>query len=97
MIVADFAMVPMGATTSASKYIRAVYEVLKESGVNFVPGPMSTTVETKTIKGLFDLIEKANTRVAEMGVQRIITSIKIDYRLDKEISIESKLSASRAK
>ncbi len=97
MIVADFAMVPMGAGTSAARYIRAVYEVLKESGVNFVPGPMSTSVETRTMEELFDLIEKANARVAEMGVQRIITSINVDYRLDKEISIESKLSASKRK
>jgi uncharacterized protein (TIGR00106 family) len=94
MIVADFAMVPMGATTSASRYIKAVYDVLKESGVNFVPGPMSTTVETRTMEELFDLIEKANIRIAEMGIQRIITSIRIDYRLDKEISIESKMKAS---
>lgn len=97
MIVADFAMVPMGAGTSAARYIRAVYEVLKESGVNFVPGPMSTAVETRTMEELFDLIERANTRMAEMGVQRIITSINVDYRLDKEISIESKMSAGKKK
>jgi uncharacterized protein (TIGR00106 family) len=93
MIVADFAMVPMGAGTSAARYIRAVYDVLRESGVNYVPGPMSTSVETRTMEELFDLIEKANIRVAKMGVQRIITSIKIDYRLDKEISIDSKMNA----
>jgi uncharacterized protein YqgV (UPF0045/DUF77 family) len=54
---------------------------------------MSTSVETKSFEELFDLIEKANQRLEDMGVQRIITSVKIDYRLDKEISIESKLSA----
>ncbi|HUI39356.1 MAG TPA: MTH1187 family thiamine-binding protein [Methanothrix sp.] len=97
MIVADFAMVPMGAETSAARYIRAVYDVLEGSGVNFVPGPMSTSIETRTMKELFDLIESANTKVAEMGVKRIITSINIDYRLDKEISIESKMSASKMK
>ena len=93
MIVADFSMVPMGSGTSAAKYIRAVYDLLKESGVKFVPGPMSTSVETKSFEELFDLIEKANRRLEDMGVQRIITSVKIDYRLDKEISIESKLKA----
>ena len=93
MIVADFSMVPMGSGTSAAKYIRAVYDLLSESGVKFVPGPMSTSVETKSFEELFDLIEKANRRLKEMGVQRIITSINIDYRLDKEISIESKLRA----
>jgi len=93
MIVADFSIVPMGSGTSAAKYIRAVYDLLRESGVRFVPGPMSTSVETKSFEELFDLIEKANQRLEDMGVKRIITSVKIDYRLDKEISIESKLMA----
>jgi uncharacterized protein (TIGR00106 family) len=93
MIVADFSMVPMGSGTSAAKYIRAVYDLLRESGVKFVPGPMSTSVETKSFEELFDLIEKANRRLKEMGAQWIITSVNIDYRLDKEISIESKLRA----
>ncbi len=93
MIVADFSMVPLGSGTSAAKYIRAVYDLLKESDVKFLPGPMSTSVETKSFEELFDLIEKANQRLEEMGVQRIITSVNIDYRLDKEISIESKLRA----
>ena len=93
MIVADFSIVPMGSGTSAAKYIRAVYDLLRESGVRFVPGPMSTSVETKSFEEHFDLIEKANQRLEDMGVKRIITSVKIDYRLDKEISIESKLMA----
>jgi uncharacterized protein (TIGR00106 family) len=91
MIVADFSMVPMGSETSAGKYIRAVYELLAESGVKFVPGPMSTSVKTKSLEELFGIIEHANQRPKEMGVQRIVTSVGIDYRLDKEISIESKL------
>jgi uncharacterized protein (TIGR00106 family) len=97
MIVADFALVPMGSGTSAAKYILPVYDMLKESGVKFVPGPMSTSVETKTFKELFDIIEKANKMLTEMGVQRVITSVNVDYRLDKEISIDSKLSAGKKK
>jgi uncharacterized protein (TIGR00106 family) len=83
MIVADFSMVPMGSGTSASTYIGAVHDLLKELDVKFVPGPMSTSVETKSFGELFEIIEKSNQRLKEMGVQRIITSMKIDYRLDK--------------
>ena len=93
MIVADFSMVPMGSGTSAAKYIRAVYDILRSSSLKFVPGPMSTSVETNSFEELFDLIEKANMRLKDMGVQRMITSVNIDYRLDKEISIETKLRA----
>jgi len=95
MIVADFAMIPMGSGTSAGKHIRTIHHLLREMGVKFVPGPMSTSVEINSFEELFDIIGKANKRLAEMGVERIITSVRIDYRLDKEISIESKLDAIR--
>jgi len=93
MIVADFSMIPLGTGTSASRYVKAIHEVLNSSGVNFVPGPMSTSVEVKSLEELFRVIDAANERLKEMGVQRIITNIRIDCRLDKEISIRSKLQA----
>ena len=97
MIVADFALIPMGTGTSAGKYIRAVYKMLSESGVKFLPGPMTTTVETQSFEELFDIIRKSNSKLEEMGVKRILTTVSIDYRLDKEISIDSKLGASKIK
>lgn len=92
MIVAEFSLVPMGSGTSAGDYIKAVNDLLEEAGVKFIPGPLSTSLETSSLKELFDLMEEANYRLAQMGVQRIITSIKIDMRMDKEITMESKLS-----
>ena len=91
MIVAEFSTIPMGAGTSASEYVLAIHEILRESGVKFFPGPMSTAVETNSFEQLFEIIEKANRKLAEMGVQRIITSVHIDYRRDLNISIESKM------
>jgi uncharacterized protein YqgV (UPF0045/DUF77 family) len=46
-----------------------------------------------SVGDLFDVIELANQVLAEKGVQRIFTSVNIDNRLDKEISIESKLTS----
>jgi len=92
MIVADIAVIPMGTGTSASRYVKAVHDVLREAGVRFVPGPMSTAIEAEGFGEIFAGVEKANERLAEMGVPRIITTLRIDYRLDKEISIQSKLS-----
>jgi uncharacterized protein (TIGR00106 family) len=96
MIVADLSMIPMGSGTSASEYVRAVHEVLRDSGVNFVTGPMSTSIETETMEKLFQIVEKANNRLAAMGVQRIVTMVRIDFRLDKDISINTKLKACKA-
>jgi uncharacterized protein (TIGR00106 family) len=97
MIVADLSLIPMGSGTSASKYIKAVHDLLLETGVNFNAGAMSTSVETESFEELFSIVEKANRRMAEMGVKRIVTKVNIDYRLDKEISMETKLRASKMK
>ena len=86
-------MIPMGSGTSASRYVKAIHEVLKSSGVKFVPGPMSTSLEVESLEELFRVIDAANGRLKEMGVLRIITNIRIDCRLDKDISIRSKLGA----
>jgi uncharacterized protein (TIGR00106 family) len=95
MIVAEFTTIPMGSGTSSSKYVEAVYELLKESGMKYMPGPLSTSVETDSFEKLFQILEKANRKLANMGVQRIITSVHIDYRLDKDILIDSKMSISK--
>ncbi|NYT03067.1 MAG: MTH1187 family thiamine-binding protein [Methanosarcinales archaeon] len=91
MIVAEFSLIPMGAGTSAGRYVRAVHEMMKKSGVKFVPGAMCTTVETRTFEELCMIIERANKILVDMEVHRIITSVTIDYRLDKDISIDSKM------
>ncbi len=96
MIVAEFSMVPMGSGTSAGDYIKAIHHILGEAEVNFIPGPMSTAVEAMSLQELFDLMEKANDKLVQMGVKRIITTIRIDMRLDKEISMQSKLSRVRS-
>lgn len=91
MIVADFSVIPMGEGTSASKYVRAVHERLRQSGISFYPGPMSTSIEAESFSELFSAMEMANAVLVGMGVERIITSIRIDYRLDREISIGTKM------
>jgi uncharacterized protein (TIGR00106 family) len=93
MIVAELSMITMGTGTSASKYVRAIHQVLKESGLKFVPGPMCTVVEAGSMAEIFKVAERADEVLADMGVGRIITSVKIDHRLDKEISIETKMGA----
>jgi len=85
-------MVPMGSGTSAGDYVKAIHRILEDAEVSFIPGPMSTAVEAKSLQELFDLMEKASDRLVQMGVKRIITTIRIDMRLDKEISMQSKLS-----
>jgi uncharacterized protein (TIGR00106 family) len=91
MIVADFRIIPVGEGTSLGDYVKAVYKLLDDKGISYLPGPMSTSVETETLKDLLDMINSVNQMLAESGLQRIMTTLNIDYRLDKEASMESKL------
>jgi uncharacterized protein (TIGR00106 family) len=93
MIVADLRVLPIGSGTSLSQHIKAIHNMLEEEKICHLSGHMSTTLEVDSLDDLFDIIELANQVLAERGVQRILTTVNIDYRLDKQISMESKLSA----
>lgn len=91
MIVADISIVPVGSGTSISKFIKAAIKIIEENGVKFSIGPMSTTVEVNSLNELFLITKKIHKVVFGMGALRIVTTIKIDDRKDKKLSIKSKL------
>ena len=43
------------------------------------------------------LIDYSHDLIFEMGIERIITNIKIDYRLDKKSSMQDKLDSVKKK
>lgn len=91
MILAEISIVPLGTGTSVSKFVKFSLKTFEESGLKFVTGPMSTTIEAKSLDEIFDVIKKAHESVFEIGALRVLTTIKIDDRRDKESSIERKL------
>jgi len=93
LIVADISIVPVGSGTSISKFIKAAIKIIEENGVKFSIGPMSTTVEVTSLNELFLITKKIHEVVFGMGALRIITTIKIDDRKDKKLSIKSKLNS----
>ncbi|MCS7118522.1 MAG: MTH1187 family thiamine-binding protein [Archaeoglobaceae archaeon] len=95
MIVADVSIIPIGVGESVSKFVRRAVEELLKSGLRTEIGAMSTVVEAKDFKELLEAIQKAREAVFEMGAMRVYTIIRIDERRDKELSIESKISALR--
>ena len=93
MILADVSIVPVGSGTSISKFVKAALRSIEGSGVNFSIGPMSTTIEVSSLDELFDIIKKIHETVFSMGALRVVTTIKIDDRKDKKLSIKSKLDS----
>ena len=92
-VVADIAIMPVGEGTSLSKYVKRAVEELKKSGLKIEVSAMSTCVEAQSTEQIFEAFEKAKDALFEMGAKRVYTTIRIDERRDKRISIESKKSA----
>ena len=84
---------PFGVGTSLSPIVKEAVKVIKESGLKFEVGGMSTTVEVPDLDTLFELIKSAEAAEIDAGAKRILISIKIDHRIDKDITINSKRTA----
>jgi len=93
MIIAQFSISPVGKEISLSKYVRELVKILKNSNIKYDINPMSTTVEINDLISLFNLIEKLNEKLFNLGVKRVITDLKVDYRIDKDATMESKLDS----
>ena len=91
MIIAQLSISPVGEDVSLHKYVKIVIEVIKKYNVKFEINAMSTVIETDKIENLFNIISESNDKLVELGVKRVITELKIDNRIDKDATIESKL------
>jgi len=93
MIIAELSIVPVGSGTSVSKYVKVAIKALEGRAVRVIPGPMSTILECKDIDLLFKAVKAAHKAVLASGAVRVIITLKIDDRTDKDATVESKLRA----
>lgn len=95
-MIVEISFVPIGIGTSLSRYIAEVVKNIEKSGLKFQLTPMGTIVEGDW-EDISDLIDQSHKLIFEMGIERIITNIKIDYRLDKKSSMEDKMNSVKRK
>ncbi len=90
MAVVEVSVVPMGTDDpSVSSYISRCYEVLKgEPGLKYQLTPMSTIIEGE-LDRVLDAVKKMHRTPFNDGVMRVVTSITIDERRDKQESMEN--------
>ncbi|SHJ50368.1 thiamine-binding protein [Thermoclostridium caenicola] len=72
-----------------------VIEMIQQSGVKYVVGPMETTMEGE-FDTLMEIVRKAQTVCCEAGAKRVISVVKIDYR-PEGVTIEEKIEKYRNK
>lgn len=72
-----------------------VIEMIQQSGVKYVVGPMETTMEGE-FDTLMEIVKKAQTVCCEAGAKRVISVVKIDYR-PEGVTIEEKIGKYQSK
>jgi uncharacterized protein (TIGR00106 family) len=96
LICAEISVIPIGTSqgTSMSKEIAAAYKAInKIKGIKAVLTPMGTQIETNNFANILTAIEATHKAVRSAGSKRIISTIRIDERLDKSISLDKKVES----
>jgi uncharacterized protein YqgV (UPF0045/DUF77 family) len=70
-----------------------VIDLVRESGVKYVVGPMETTMEGE-LRLLLEIVEKAQEICLRNGATRIVSVVKIDYKAGG-VTIDEKIQKYR--
>ena len=93
MALMEISVVPIGTDNpSVSHYVAECVAIVKEKGLPYELTSMGTTVQGE-LRDLLEVAEKMHNLPFERGAQRVLTSIKIDDRRDKQLSIQGKKEA----
>ena len=91
MAVVEVSVVPLGlSTTSLSEQVAAVLKPLKDSGLHYTLTAMGTIIEGN-LEEVMRCVLKMHETPYGTGAARVYTTIKIDDRRDKPVTIESKI------
>lgn len=89
---AEISVIPITGSSSMSKHVAAAFDVIsKTAGIKAMLTPLGTQMEAKDIDSVLNAIRAAHSAVQEAGAARIISSVRIDQRLDKDQTLEDKV------
>lgn len=93
-VVAELSVVPLGTgTTSVSRYVAACCDLLESrKDISCQLTPMGTIIEGQLDKVL-DAVRQVHEVPFTLGASRVITTLKIDDRRDKNITMSGKLES----
>ncbi|RKY59643.1 MAG: thiamine-binding protein [Candidatus Latescibacterota bacterium] len=92
MAVAEISVVPLGTgSPSVSRYVAKALEVVRASGLKYELTPMATVVEG-SVEEILKLVGDMHRAVLEDAV-RVVTSLRMDDRRDKPLTMEGKVRA----
>ncbi len=97
---AEISIVPIGTSdTSMGKEIAAAYNAIShiKNLKKVALTPMSTQVESDSLDDIFQAIHAAHDSAKSVGAKRVISTIRIDERLDKPNTLDEKVQSVKTK
>ena len=98
MAIAEVSVVPLGTkTASLSQYVARAIKILEqEQAVKHEITPMGTVIEGD-LDRILAVVKRMHEAVLGEGVARVVTTVKIDDRRDKTLTMNGKLDSVRQK
>ena len=95
MAVMEISVVPIGTKDpSLSQYVAGAIEALKkESDIKYQLTAMGTIIEADSVEKLLSVAGKMHACVFSNEVKRVVTTIKLDERKDKELTMDGKVKS----
>ena len=88
MALMEISVVPVGTETeSFSNDIQQALSIIEQNGLDYQVTPTSTVVKGDVNK-LFDVAQVIHLNEIEKSAKRVVTSIKIDDRTDKDMTLD---------
>ncbi len=93
-VIAEISVTPLGtASAGLSQYVAACVDILKQAPeVSYQLTAMGTIIQGP-LERVLELAGKMHQAPFAQGAQRVVTTIKIDDRRDKPLTIEGKVQA----
>jgi uncharacterized protein (TIGR00106 family) len=97
MALMEITVVPFGVGVSLSSHVAEAIRVLQNTpGIEYETHSMGTVVRGE-VKQLLDLAGRMHQAVLAAGAVRVSTTLRIDDRTDKEVTLQSKLKSLKEK
>jgi uncharacterized protein (TIGR00106 family) len=98
MAIIDISIVPVGtATPSVSRFVADAVKILQnEPDIKYQLTPMNTVIEGD-LEHLLSLAKKMHDSAFNSGIQRVVTTLRIDERRDKPLTMAGKMKSVKEK
>ena len=97
MPIMEVKILPLGTkTASVSEYVVNALKVLNKNDIKYELTSMGTIIEADSVELLLDVAKQMHKATLSQ-VDRVVTFIELDERIDKELTIEGKLRSAQEK